>query len=106
KVIQRMYSPFCLRPSRSTRYPITALFRSVDAGGGDGVVDLHFGVHSVRYVAADLAEAAGAVGAAGDWGDGGQERAGGDRDGAGRWGEHTSELRSSEKLVCRILLEI
>src|SRR5256885_10996890 len=64
------------RPPRSTLFPYTTLFRSVDDEDRSvGLVDGH--------VLADLAEAA-------------------ERD---RSEEHTSELQSPCNLVCRLLLE-
>src|SRR3712207_7973266 len=79
------------RPPRSTLFPYTTLFRSVEPvleirERGVGVVD----------VARDLAlQGRGLVG------DGVRE----DEPEAGRSEEHTSELQSRQYLVCRLLLE-
>src|SRR5256885_6027467 len=68
------------RPPRSTLFPYTTLFRSVEAGSDDlGVLQL-----------VDLGGAALMPGAG---------------EGEGRSEEHTSELQSPCNLVCRLLLE-
>src|SRR2546430_15544975 len=64
------------RPPRSTLFPYTTLFRSLeDLGGRTKMVMTHVGIP------------AGSPGA------------------AGRSEEHTSELQSQSNLVCRLLLE-
>src|SRR5258707_10216393 len=90
------------RPPRSTLFPYTTLFRSLEhrAGGHQVVVGDDLG----------LDEAALEVGVddAGGLGSGGPLA---DRPGAGLLGaggrseEHTSELQSRQYLVCRLLLE-
>src|SRR3712207_8662182 len=85
------------RPPRSTLFPYTTLFRSVDPeelrggqGGADDVV-LVAGVDvDVRHAAGRLAAHAAVVAA---------HAAG------ARSEEHTSELQSRQYLVCRLLLE-
>src|SRR5258708_23350175 len=66
------------RPPRSTLFPYTTLFRSVEDAHGIAAA-AHAGDHGIRL----------AVGA--------QE--------FGRSEEHTSELQSPDHLVCRLLLE-
>src|SRR5947208_9776700 len=80
------------RPPRSTLFPYTTLFRSVDAqrspesapvirGGGVGAASRHEGVGtSARFARAGT-----------EW--------------HARSEEHTSELQSPDHLVCRLLLE-
>src|SRR3712207_7833401 len=90
------------RPPRSTLFPYTTLFRSVQHAPGGGRVE--------RYVVLGPARAGGGAASrlerrrppAG--GGGGQRaRSGGAR--AFRSEEHTSELQSRQYLVCRLLLE-
>src|SRR2546422_6321467 len=79
------------RPPRSTLFPYTTLFRSLDAAGwpeiigtiagDDAVLVITRGERARRTVQARLKE------------------------GAGRSEEHTSELQSRLHLVCRLLLE-
>src|SRR2546430_11871455 len=84
------------RPPRSTLFPYTTLFRS-DRDGHErrrfvrGVAEHHPLVPRPPPVHAQRDVARLAV-------DGGE-------DGAGRSEEHTSELQSQSKLVCRLLLE-
>src|SRR5258708_16939494 len=70
------------RPPRSTLFPYTTLFRSLQGGGDDGL-RRQYGPR--------------------------QNRRGGDRCDQGfcdgRSEEHTSELQSPDHLVCRLLLE-
>src|SRR3712207_7624895 len=87
------------RPPRSTLFPYTTLFRSLDAvaaaaGVSKGGLLYHFDKHSllhglvaraVRRADEELTAAAAA--------------------GAVRSEEHTSELQSRQYLVCRLLLE-
>src|SRR5438093_5678865 len=83
------------RPPRSTLFPYTTLFRSLDAAGARAVSLLQLGQHVTLPLPAGhrLFDAA---------------RRG--RDPAGkadgrRSEEHTSELQSLTNLVCRLLLE-
>src|SRR5258708_29498539 len=69
------------RPPRSTLFPYTTLFRS-----------LEFGAHAGRAAIQALRLGVGLVGQAG-------------MDVAQRSEEHTSELQSPDHLVCRLLLE-
>src|SRR3712207_7461512 len=90
------------RPPRSTLFPYTTLFRSVDVveGGPGFALELDF-------------DGAGAVET--DGVEGGEDRFEVDLAGAGRGEvpvaraarseEHTSELQSRQYLVCRLLLE-
>src|SRR3712207_8525943 len=73
------------RPPRSTLFPYTTLFRSEAHGGAPGV-----DVDGEADVAGQLDRCAVGVG---------------DRPGAARSEEHTSELQSRQYLVCRLLLE-
>src|SRR5260221_4938387 len=74
------------RPPRSTLFPYTTLFRSLE---------LH-----ERLLASGLAIPTVLITAYPD------ERIGGDQDGRnGRSGEHTTELQSHSDLVCPLLLE-
>src|SRR5260370_23548316 len=68
------------RPPRSTLFPYTTLFRSVDAGACGVAAVVRALVESVELLAFD----------------------GNDH---GRSEEHTSELQSHLNLVCRLLLE-
>src|SRR2546422_6276580 len=79
------------RPPRSTLFPYTTLFRSVEPQGLDGNVALVV-VHGDDDV--ELAPARPR-----------EERVGGKRADHGRSEEHTSELQSRLHLVCRLLLE-
>src|SRR3712207_7795625 len=87
------------RPPRSTLFPYTTLFRSVDstAGGfGRAAGCLRRGGAEAGWRWASLA------------GDGAQSRADaarGRRRRVSRSEEHTSELQSRQYLVCRLLLE-
>src|SRR5688572_32252759 len=76
------------RPPRSTLFPYTTLFRSVQVG-------LHLGEHGLGLLGPRLQPVA--LGLAG--GGAGLER------GELRSEEHTSELQSQSNLVCRLLLE-
>src|SRR3712207_7171074 len=90
------------RPPRSTLFPYTTLFRSLDKGGGIVAVDdpvvegggeIH---HGPRHDAAVLPDRAHLHPVDAD-----------DRDlrPVHRSEEHTSELQSRQYLVCRLLLE-
>src|SRR2546430_13627243 len=68
------------RPPRSTLFPYTTLFRSVDQAVADRLVPVHE-VVPVRILLDALHTL------------------------AGRSEEHTSELQSQSNLVCRLLLE-
>src|SRR3712207_8730911 len=88
------------RPPRSTLFPYTTLFRSrhvlghgAPPGAGDEVREEHV-VDGERLEAGD--GDGHAVGQAGDLVG---------RAGVARSGEHTSEIQSSQYLVCRLLLE-
>src|SRR3712207_7171064 len=84
------------RPPRSTLFPYTTLFRSLD---GDSALLLDW--HAVEHLAAShlaLGEAAGAL----DQPVGKRRLAVVDMR---RSEEHTSELQSRQYLVCRLLLE-
>src|SRR3712207_8356982 len=78
------------RPPRSTLFPYTTLFRSVevDRGGSTHAMSFRRGEPGV------FTDGGGANG-----------RAGGSANGRGRSEEHTSELQSRQYLVCRLLLE-
>src|SRR5256885_10157440 len=79
------------RPPRSTLFPYTTLFRSLEIAlrGSEAVgLDRRF-VHEARVKIADLLRGA----------------AGGRLRGRRRSEEHTSELQSPCNLVCRLLLE-
>src|SRR5438270_8753278 len=68
------------RPPRSTLFPYTTLFRSVDRRRNDAVAQREGADREL-------------------------ERARGTEQVAGRSEEHTSELQSQSNLVCRLLLE-
>src|SRR5258708_26133298 len=86
------------RPPRSTLFPYTTLFRSVDPHGVVRVIPQ--GDRVVRHGSVER-------------GPGGEATAGpevgvpalADDPGAARSEEHTSELQSPDHLVCRLLLE-
>src|SRR5688572_31019504 len=80
------------RPPRSTLFPYTTLFRSVDAVDADHRVFDGFGDEGLH-----LRRACARVG---DGDDDGRERHVRERS-----EEHTSELQSQSNLVCRLLLE-
>src|SRR3712207_8149398 len=80
------------RPPRSTLFPYTTLFRSVDARRG-GAEDLGGPGGPVTGLERMAGRRAGAAGCAGL------------RRGTDRSEEHTSELQSRQYLVCRLLLE-
>src|SRR3712207_7533069 len=90
------------RPPRSTLFPYTTLFRSVDLGADAAIADL--AVHLVgeihRRRAARVAQHRRPVGRVGHVG---RQRRG--RKTENRSEEHTSELQSRQYLVCRLLLE-
>src|SRR2546427_7047921 len=71
------------RPPRSTLFPYTTLFRSVQLEGDASGSGEATRVNTLAKTLRDLAAAAGAV----------------------RSEEHTSELQSQSNLVCRLLLE-
>src|SRR3712207_7494143 len=88
------------RPPRSTLFPYTTLFRSGGAGGGARRVGGGAGgVDEGGSPRRGRARCAGGRAGAGD-GERGARSAG-----RGRSEEHTSELRSRQYLVCRLLLE-
>src|SRR5260370_32527404 len=79
------------RPPRSTLFPYTTLFRSIDEGAGrKGITGLRYGVESWPHLVMI-------------------DREGKNVDLGGRRiirsEEHTSELQSHLNLVCRLLLE-
>src|SRR3712207_8817675 len=92
------------RPPRSTLFPYTTLFRSVEVG----VLDED---HALGAVVAPEREGAVEDGGDGERDDEEAQRPGDDpRCGAGgrphgRSEEHTSELQSRQYIVCRLLLE-
>src|SRR3712207_8254410 len=78
------------RPPRSTLFPYTTLFRSLDREFGPADADLPgLAVFVVREHAADLVDRVRAELLREGW----------------RSEEHTSELQSRQYLVCRLLLE-
>src|SRR3712207_8908370 len=78
------------RPPRSTLFPYTTLFRSVDHGA-QGVEQRHdCGVVDQRQVVGGHLD---------------RHAGGGERAAQRRSEEHTSELQSRQYLVCRLLLE-
>src|SRR2546430_9037738 len=79
------------RPPRSTLFPYTTLFRSI-LGSGGHIDDDGFGATAdVNPIDLALARSGEAVKCSAN--------------GHGRSEEHTSELHSQSKLVCRLLLE-
>src|SRR2546430_3393701 len=82
------------RPPRSTLFPYTTLFRSLQVGGGSypssdaAMVQAIPSLTSSDYAAQALALIAGGL-----------------LDQTARSEEHTSELQSQSNLVCRLLLE-
>src|SRR5258705_8558495 len=84
------------RPPRSTLFPYTTLFRSVDQPE-------RLREHALRPGEGFLADRDGVVFAA--RAGGAPVGAGRQREGADRSEEHTSELQSLRHLVCRLLLE-
>src|SRR5437016_10078471 len=80
------------RPPRSTLFPYTTLFRSVDRGTAAGKLDLLARQHTRERALAGLRSRL-------------CRRRGGADGCAGRSEEHTSELQSLTNLVCRLLLE-
>src|SRR3712207_8615713 len=82
------------RPPRSTLFPYTTLFRSVQGSGGNDVI------------IADATRIADIVGVQGGLGSDELRLKAGSYDfTARRSEEHTSELQSRQYLVCRLLLE-
>src|SRR2546421_7729639 len=81
------------RPPRSTLFPYTTLFRSVEQArrGGQSSRSVGSGPHRARAHA--------------DQGPGDGKGARGDEAHVRRSEEHTSELQSRSDLVCRLLLE-
>src|SRR2546430_12533225 len=77
------------RPPRSTLFPYTTLFRSEREG--DALVSVAHGLAHLVRLAADHDDGARHAGLTGRFHD--------------RSEEHTSELQSQSKLVCRLLLE-
>src|SRR5256885_11564521 len=89
------------RPPRSTLFPYTTLFRSLDArllGGGGAGLELEVAEQLVPQLL-------GAVEALQRGEHGGVAGPGVERGAAVRSEEHTSELQSPCNLVCRLLLE-
>src|SRR5690348_17797525 len=91
------------RPPRSTLFPYTTLFRSLDQRPGRAVAEVAAGAVGARLVRTGALAGDRRVaqrdhrGRTGAWcGRGG---------GGGRSEEHTSELQSPVHLVCRLLLE-
>src|SRR2546430_8871204 len=82
------------RPPRSTLFPYTTLFRSVQA--------LH---HPQARGEGDRRDGEAGQEDRGEGGRGGVRDPGGDHPGPPRSEEHTSELQSQSNLVCRLLLE-
>src|SRR5256885_8523872 len=82
------------RPPRSTLFPYTTLFRSLQLAGAAGVPVIHFGTDTATFLE-DFAAAGGDVIGV-DWRIPLDEA---------RSEEHTSELQSPCNLVCRLLLE-
>src|SRR3712207_8048243 len=78
------------RPPRSTLFPYTTLFRSIELLASLGVVPELAGGHSFGELAALCA---------------GGPRGGSRAPTTWRSEEHTSELQSRQYLVCRLLLE-
>src|SRR5258708_20877348 len=87
------------RPPRSTLFPYTTLFRSLDVGGADHLAPF------LGFIANELAEVARRARKhhAAEVGEPGLHGGIGQRE--GRSEEHTSELQSPDHLVCRLLLE-
>src|SRR5204862_5504958 len=95
-----------LRPPRSTLFPYTTLFRSIQPDG-----TLIAGIGGREYLAERGDQFTGHVGL-GDKGSSVRQfactwshAARGNEDRHGRSEEHTSELQSRRDLVCRLLLE-
>src|SRR5258707_6932984 len=86
------------RPPRSTLFPYTTLFRSVNGPGEAAIIGDH---GPVARVVAEGSRQRAAAGVADD--EDPLDAAG--REGAERSEEHTSELQSRQYLVCRLLLE-
>src|SRR3712207_6995990 len=82
------------RPPRSTLFPYTTLFRSLEEVV-DAVARLAFRHRARRFAAHRVLLHV----------LGGQQRAGFEQAGLDRSEEHTSELQSRQYLVCRLLLE-
>src|SRR2546430_10634332 len=85
------------RPPRSTLFPYTTLFRSIDRL--DVLPVLQRSLHALRVAAARLRDRVDRLGPPF------QFRSRHDDFGIGRSEEHTSELQSQSNLVCRLLLE-
>src|SRR3712207_7770322 len=94
------------RPPRSTLFPYTTLFRSVDDDRLDQDEDRHGGDEQHVPQRVDVLRLARGLDGEpvdqqpGRDADGGRDRADGQRS-----EEHTSELQSRQYLVCRLLLE-
>src|SRR2546427_3313188 len=78
------------RPPRSTLFPYTTLFRSLEGAASLGQAGHDLPVEAPRRYAGPRAGLRGARGR---------------NDGRRRSEEHTSELQSQSNLVCRLLLE-
>src|SRR3712207_6045728 len=90
------------RPPRSSLFPYTTLFRSLEVGGqlvGGRRLALDLGDQRHAHLLATLRAGGGLV-----VGDRGEDAGGGHHPGD-RSEEHTSELQSRQYLVCRLLLE-
>src|SRR3712207_8623525 len=87
------------RPPRSTLFPYTTLFRSLDRPGDVRVMPAAGGEDVVEELDVDDREGVERAVVVADGGGAGQAL------GDGRSEEHTSELQSCQYLVCRLLLE-
>src|SRR2546427_8933833 len=90
------------RPPRSTLFPYTTLFRSVHARAGRPLRRRESRLAGARPAAGALGPRLSRAAVLADREDG---RAPGTHGGGRRSEEHTSELQSQSKLVCRLLLE-
>src|SRR5256885_6057315 len=88
------------RPPRSTLFPYTTLFRSLNAGTSS-FASLNVGLNTLQYYFADAGPVTGGDAIWGGLQDNGTSLLNRVR----RSEEHTSELQSPCNLVCRLLLE-